>query len=79
VETRRTAHGAGGGWSLVRPVARKTEPVWAPSSSSSRAHVPGTFTVRGRLTVADGLDGELARLQDPRHRRDGPSCQGGAR
>jgi len=26
--------------------------------------VPGTFTVRGCPAAADGLDGELARLQD---------------
>ena len=47
---------------------------WAPSSPASRVHVPGTFTVRGCPAVTDGLDGELARLQDHRHRRDGPSC-----
>jgi hypothetical protein len=36
----------------------------ARSSPSSRVHVPGSSTVRGCPTVTDGLDGELARLQD---------------
>ena len=36
----------------------------ARSSLSSRVHVPGSSTVRGCPAVTDGLDGELARLQD---------------
>ena len=47
----------------------------APSSPSSRVHVPGTFTVRGCPGVTDGLDGELARLQDRGYRGMAPSCK----
>lgn len=36
----------------------------APSRPSSRVHVPGSSTVRGCPAGTDGLDGELARLQD---------------
>jgi hypothetical protein len=57
------------GWSSVLAILpicqRPTESLpRARSSPGSRVHVPGTFTVRGCPTVTDGLDGELARLQD---------------
>jgi hypothetical protein len=50
-------------WPSLRPVPPDFLPR-ARSSPSSRVHVPGTFTIRGCPPVTDGLDGELARLQD---------------
>jgi hypothetical protein len=38
--------------------------VLAVSGPASRVHVPDTLTVRGCPAAKDGLDGELARLQD---------------
>jgi hypothetical protein len=43
--------------------------VWGVTDHpAARVHVPGTFTARSCPVATDGLDGELARLQDRRLR-----------
>jgi hypothetical protein len=65
LDFRRPGHWLGDAWSWpsFRLVPLESLPR-ARSSPFSRVRVPGSLTVRGCPAATDGLDGELARLQD---------------
>jgi hypothetical protein len=58
-------------WPSFRLAPGRTEGR-SPSRSSSRVHVPSGLTLTGCPVVTDGLDGDLARLQEWPRREDGP-------